>query len=465
MIRTPTRAELEALDEELGGLAGPERDNHEFFAFYNAETGLASKITARGERRPLSMRESIERWIRIRDVDGDIVALAANTAQRTLECAVILQERAGVPVRQIILKARKVGMSTWIEARGFMKTITLKHQKVLVVAHNDDTSTEVLKMAHLMRDEIPKSDGTRWRFAFGHAATYHLALKAPMHGEMMIASAQHSGGSAPGRGFTPSFLHMSEMAFYSDAKKTCQALLNSMPKRAKTAVFIESTANGDTGDFKDRFWKAWADRDVPIPQRRQSWNAIFVPWFAFEQYRWTRTVGVGRRLPDDIVLEIQKTLTDHERWLLTQKWFRRGTPRDKWEEVKCQLEDGSFGRKWRLRDVGWRFVDYDQLAWRRLQLRDEFNADPLRAETWTSFQEEFPSTAAEAFRTSGSLVFDPSAIYERMEECAAPQFKGEIVDTSPPKMQYKPEALIARTSLGDEKDILLDVGVNAISGR
>lgn len=701
MIRQPTDLELEALDEHLATVDEKERDNAAFYALHNRKTGMIYRTGARRPR-PVRRREWIERNIRIRNVDAEIVPLIPNQVQRSLEAATILQERNHVPVRQIILKARKVGCclhpstrvltadlrwvsidsvapgdvlfgcdeeaaggkgtsrkmrpttveakreirskalrivmdfgevtatpehrflvrrgstqvwrtaaqlrvgdklryvtapwggsnfddgwfggiidgeghlrahnrtgaelnvtqnpglvldratkylqnngyffdvcergnapgtatklcvfrvdgilrllgitrptkhinrcwwvgkelpgkrcgitlgyiksieplpeqrmidlqtstqtfvaegivshnSTWVEAGGFEKGVREQHQKVMVVAHSDDTATEILKMVHIMRDYTPRTKTENWRFALKHAATYHIAFREPMLSEMMIASAQHSGREAPGRGFTPSYLHMSEEAFYPDARKTCKALLNSMPKRAKTSVFIESTANGDTGDFKERFWAAWEDRGKPIQERVQGWNANFFPWFEFDDYRWSRTVGNGKALPAHIANEIQTTLTEHERWLLGQKCFRRGRPGMEWEEIPC-FDDRTRrpARKWALKGVGWLPVDLDQLAWRRSQIRDEFNADPLDPETWREFQEEFPSTPQEAFRVTGSLVFDQGAIYKAMERTRDPVFRGDLLDLSPLRSRLiSPETLMSHPDSGPDRE-------------
>lgn len=441
-IRQPTREARDRLDRELAGFGEREAQNAQFFAFYGRHAPLLARhytswqkdeeghkiptkdggfVPSKGTRTiPLRTREWIERFVRIRDKRGGIVPLIPNFTQRNFHAAVLRQRRAGLPVRQIVLKARKQGISTWSEALAFEASVRDKHSKSLVVAHDDDTSSEVLKMVALMRDNTPKASGGKWEFGLKHQATYHIAWLGPMYGELKIASASKND---PGRGFTPNFCHLSEMAFYPDAERTMKSILNSVPKLKTTTIIIESTAFGDVGEFRNRFWAAWDERGIALHDRNQSWNANFYPWFWDDDCRWTRTVGEGRALPVDMQFEIRSTLNDHERWLLTQKFFRRWRESDTWEEVT----DGG-RRRWRRKEAGWRTVDIDQLAWRRFALRDEFNANPHKPETWGPFQEEFPATPEEAFRATGELIFDVDRVHKHLSLARDPVWMGDLVD-------------------------------------
>jgi hypothetical protein len=125
-----------------------------------------------------------------------------------------------------------------------------------------------------------------------------------------------------------------------------------------------------------------------------------------------------------------------------------------WEEIPC-FDDRTRRptKKWALKGVGWLPVDLDQLAWRRSQIRDEFNADPLDPETWREFQEEFPSTPQEAFRVTGSLVFDQGAIYKAMERTRDPVFRGDLLDLSPLRSRLiSPETLMSHPDSGPDRE-------------
>jgi hypothetical protein len=69
----------------------------------------------------------------------------------------------------------------------------------------------------------------------------------------MVATA---GGDAVARGETLTLAHLSELAFWpkNQAKALLSGILDAIPNAKGSAVFIESTANGVSGEFYD-FWK------------------------------------------------------------------------------------------------------------------------------------------------------------------------------------------------------------------
>src|SRR5690242_5160268 len=69
----------------------------------------------------------IENLLRVRTRSGRTAALRANSAQRVLE-----QRRKR---RNIVLKARQLGVTTWTAARFFVRTITRPGTLTLQVAH------------------------------------------------------------------------------------------------------------------------------------------------------------------------------------------------------------------------------------------------------------------------------------------------------------------------------------------
>ena len=89
--------------------------------------------------------------LRVRDRRGEIVPLEANTAQRAYE------ERRGR--QNIVLKARQMGISTWVAGRFFLKTITQPGTLTVEVAHNREAAEQIFRIVHRFYELL--SEGLR----------------------------------------------------------------------------------------------------------------------------------------------------------------------------------------------------------------------------------------------------------------------------------------------------------------
>lgn len=447
VIRTPTPAELEQLDEECSQCATPElADNWRFWRLFNYEDGLICRELPQYQKNPdgtlvtewirgkphliqtgtrrvhLTRRQFTERYIKVRDIHSNVVPMLLNPAQRQREAAILAQERACVPVRQIDLKARQLGITTQSIAFGEDAFLRTKREKVLVVSQDNETAAHALDMTNVMQENLPRAGGKSWAFALTQDQAGFKTLDAPQRTSMRIASAKKDN---PGRGFTFSIGIFDEFAFWEDAEEKARSTINSVPNIKGSVALVFSTANGTGGLFYTMFWKAWKQKSLPLRERTTAWNANFFAWFSNPGYRWSKTFGGGQSLPKSKSDEIHATLTEHEKWLLRTSYFQRWSPQDRWESV---TENGS--TRQRRIGVGWRKVDYDQLAWRRQMIADNHNGDPLRPETWADFQAEYPATPEEAFAATGRLVFDPTTVSHYQMNTRRPEFRGEIVDVS-----------------------------------
>lgn len=421
------------------------QDNHLFALLFDRYSGLyrdhdtARAVWKDGERliRRLRRREWIERYFRIRSENGLIVTLQLNAAQRRLECMILRMERTGIPVRIIILKARQEGISTYIQAFGFERGLRTKNFRGLIVAHNHDTAKILLQMAEVGRTEMLKRGGDapeKWNFKMKSKARAQLEWADPIGAQIQITSAEAPN---PGIGGTRTMLHLSEFAKYPDPEVKIAALLPSLPVLPGTYGFKESTAEGADGLFHDEFWEGWNERGTPLRERAFPWVSLFMAWWEHDTYRYSCSYGAGRQPDGKLFAQIRDTLDAEEQWLLRQSYFRRWKPDDEWEEVpvpnetlELKMRDGkiagtirreSNGRtKWRRVGVGMRKVDIDQLAWRRLKIK-EMNGDI------TLFNREYPSRPEVAFVSSGRPVFDIAQIDERMRAgLPEPIFRGSL---------------------------------------
>lgn len=433
ILKSPSQAELQELERRLAGIPEKERDNHRILALYGYENPLCCRVNAQGKKIPLRRREWIETFIRIRDMSGNIVPLVYKPTQRKLEALTLAIQRKKRPVRILILKARQTGCSTLVEAMDVERSVRRPHSRGLLMAHDDISSVKILRMSHLMRDMIPKTQKDKFVFSMKHKATDLLGWDDPLNSTIQVESAAKGN---PAIGDTIDFLHCSEFAMWKDGETKMRSIMPALPSRTGTMAFIESTARGDVGFFRDKFWDDYKRRESPLEQRLESGDfiSIFFPWFEEPEYHWTGTYGGGSELPDRLQLEILNSITEEEQWLMEQTYVRRWSHKDKWREIDYITNDGTVVRKWKREGVGPQHVSLDQLAWRRAKIR-ELNGDPLKPETWDKFNEQYPSRPELAFLATGELFYSAHAIQEMMKSTMDAAFVGEMIDLKPEKLQ------------------------------
>ena len=89
-----------------------------------------------------------EKLLRVRGRDGRVIPLEANAMQRAFE-----RHRGE---RNIVLKARQLGMTTWAAGRFFLKTITRPGTLTLQVAHTQEAAEEIFRIVHRFLDWLPE---------------------------------------------------------------------------------------------------------------------------------------------------------------------------------------------------------------------------------------------------------------------------------------------------------------------
>jgi hypothetical protein len=85
--------------------------------------------------------------LRVRDRAGKSVPLVANPAQLRFE------QRRGR--QNIVLKARQMGMTTWIAGRFFLRTISMPGTLTLQVAHTRAAAQSIFRIVQRMWEQLP----------------------------------------------------------------------------------------------------------------------------------------------------------------------------------------------------------------------------------------------------------------------------------------------------------------------
>jgi hypothetical protein len=109
---------------------------------YLLETAEPLHGSENTEEARVAMQGLTEMLLRVRDRSGRNVRLSPNRAQLEFE------RRRGQ--RNIVLKARQMGISTWVSGRLFLKTVTKPGTRTVQVAH--DLSVMKSQMSTLLGD-------------------------------------------------------------------------------------------------------------------------------------------------------------------------------------------------------------------------------------------------------------------------------------------------------------------------
>jgi len=186
--------------------------------------------------------ELAERLLVVRARDGTPRALVANAVQKAFEL------RRGK--QNIVLKARQMGLTTWVAARFFLKTITQPGTMTLEVAHTQEAAEEIFRIVHRFLDWLP--DQLRGGPLKTGRSNVRQIVFPKIDSQYKVVSAADKNA---GRGMTVQNLHCSELARWAgDAAETLVGLRAAMAPGAE--MILESTPQGVGGCFHDEWQKA-----------------------------------------------------------------------------------------------------------------------------------------------------------------------------------------------------------------
>src|SRR5205809_367700 len=100
------------------------------------------------EARPEALRQVAEGLLRVRDREGVERPLRANAVQRAFERECGRQN--------IVLKARQMGITTWVAGRFFLKTVTATGVLTLQVAQSWEAAEGIFRMVQRFWECLPE---------------------------------------------------------------------------------------------------------------------------------------------------------------------------------------------------------------------------------------------------------------------------------------------------------------------
>ena len=235
--------------------------------------------------------------------------------------------------RNIILKARQMGVTSSILADMLADDLFIPHMHCAVVSHETRSTQRLLDRVRFYYDTMkpPKP-------RLGTESRTELSFPE-LHSSIYIGTA---GSRAFGRGDTIRKALLSELAFYEDAEKILSGIEDAIPITGE--LTIESTANGEDNVFYDRWVQA---RSGSSP-----YKPFFFPWWWDDEY--SIPLNSPLALPED---RGELELTDEEQELVDREGLNENQIRwRRWKiaekgnlffieypenEVDCFLSTGS----------------------------------------------------------------------------------------------------------------------------
>jgi hypothetical protein len=284
-------------------------------------------------------------------------------AQSRLETILTAQRAEGRPMRAIILKARKMGFSTFAQGLMIQRATLRANHNCLTVAQDNKTAHELFGIGEAMYGYLPNDPDLAWckppithtrrgrELHFGEASRDARSRgDRGLNSKILVDTANEFDA---GRGFTFHTLHLSEVAFWADIQRKLTSLLNTVPQDdPDTLILVESTPNGF-----NYFQKMW--------ERAEKGDSEYAPFFAawFEDTRYARPF-VG----------------DQDRG-----------------EFEAIVGTGPFGGD--EPDLRAQGLTLEQLHWRRWAIENLTHGD------LDTFRQEYPGNPEEAFIGTGRTVF------------------------------------------------------------
>ncbi len=223
------------------------------------ERAKANTVSTAEPFADLPYADFCERYLRVQTKSGGIAPLKLKRAQREL-----IQNLTG---RDLVLKARHVGISTAVQALHFHEQMK-GNVRTNTLCHDDELTSVLRQMADLFYSELPESVKPERKYANAKLTTY-----SDKNSEGSIATVGGTAGKRKGRGGSKTRIHGSEVAFWPDA----QAVMAAAMQAGNPDIILEGTPNGMVGWFYEQCQAALDGNSV--------WTLHFFPWWYDDDYR------------------------------------------------------------------------------------------------------------------------------------------------------------------------------------
>src|SRR5690625_2604704 len=305
--------------------------------------------------------------VKIQDkVTKQMIPFRLRPAQGKLLATMEGMRLAGKPIRVILLKARQWGGSTLVQIyMAWMQIFHRKNWHSAIVADVENQARNIRSMFTKLAKEYPSEVGTLTLRPFEGSSNIREIIE---RGNILgIGSAQNPNSL---RSYDYAMLHMSEVGLWKEtpmksADDLVQVLRGTVGYFPDTMIVMESTAKGVGNLFHKEWQKA--------VKKESRYHPEFVAWWEIEIYR--------------------EPIKDYRKFL-----------------------DGWTDYHWFLWDIG---ATLEGINWYFNFMKGE-NYDHWR------MMEEYPSSAEEAFQTTGRRYFPEIYVREARRTVREPDYIGDL---------------------------------------
>jgi hypothetical protein len=280
--------------------------------------------------------------------DKRLVPMELSPGQVRLNEAIKRQRAKEVPVRLIYLKSRRIMATTGTAAHFFKGTAFAAGVHTAVIAHDDISTQNIFQIYKRFFNLYKPFAGVIRMGPSRGPRGDKIAFEYAGEAESSYIQVQTAGSMRFGRSFRFTNVHFSEFPYYDKPAELLASVMSGVPKTPDTTVVVEGTAR-TIGDVFHRMWQTAMD-----PAAESEWVGLFMGW-------WEHPAN---KMPVHDPEKLGNSLTQEERQL-----------------------QGLYN------------LTFEQLAWRRWTLQNDFAADTVR------FRREHPATPEDAFTASSRNRF------------------------------------------------------------
>lgn len=202
------------------------------------------------------------------DEKGDIFKFSPRASQRVFDDVVAYFENLEVAIELLVLKARQVGISTRTALKFLHRMLFIPHTQAVMASAQGEKSELIGRILSICYERLPwwlppqligERIGKQLRFDNGSI--------------LSIQSGMQATGIA--QGWTPTAIHISELADIPNPKKTLEeGLFKATHSSRKLFQVLEGTGGGSTGWLAD-FWRL-SKEDFSLGRSR--FCPLFISW-------------------------------------------------------------------------------------------------------------------------------------------------------------------------------------------